>query len=90
MTEEFKNALSSFTFDAACGRGIRHLAENGYSAEQIQALLDYPVSIDRIRQEMKRLSDEKKDIESGKIEDYRIIKETGKYGRTTFRRVPRE
>ena len=39
----FKQALSDFTFDAAAGRAIRHLADCGYTSSQIVQRLDYPV-----------------------------------------------
>lgn len=38
----FQNALSSFVTDAACGGAIRHLADIGYTLDQIVERLDYP------------------------------------------------
>lgn len=38
----FQNALSSFVMDAACGGAIRHLADIGYTLDQIVERLDYP------------------------------------------------
>lgn len=44
----FEEALSDFMFDVAAGGAIRHLADSGYSAEQIRRKLDYPVPLARI------------------------------------------
>ncbi len=41
-TNYFQNALSSFVTDAACGGAIRHLADIGYTLDQIVERLDYP------------------------------------------------
>ncbi|MCM1540378.1 MAG: hypothetical protein NC121_03865 [Blautia sp.] len=45
----FGTALSDFTFEAACGAAIRHLADSGCTAKQIMERLDYPVSGERVR-----------------------------------------
>lgn len=45
----FQSALSDFTFDAACGGAIRHLADSGFTAKQIMERLDYPISGERVR-----------------------------------------
>ena len=47
--KHFSQALSDFTFDAACGGAIRHLADNGYTVNEIKERLDYPTSLDNIR-----------------------------------------
>lgn len=45
----FQTALSDFTFEAACGGAIRHLADSGCTAKQIMEKLDYPISGERVR-----------------------------------------
>lgn len=45
----FRNALSGFAFEAACGGAIRHLADSGCTAKQIAERLDFPVSGTQIR-----------------------------------------
>ena len=40
--EYFKKALSDFALDAASGGAIRHLADRGYTANQIVRMLDFP------------------------------------------------
>ena len=85
MNRDFKDALTNFAFDAAAGRAIRHLCDLGRTAEQIQQELDYPVPLSRIEKEMQLYEEEKQKTESG--EGYHIVKEYGKYGKVTFRRV---
>lgn len=85
MNRDFKDALQSFAFDAAAGRAIRHLCDLGWTAEQIQRELDYPVPVSRIEKEMQAYEKEQKAQASG--EGYRIVKEYGKYGKVSFRRV---
>lgn len=50
----FQEALSDFTYDAASGRAIRHLAATGHTAAQIMQMLDYPVSMAKIEQTLTR------------------------------------
>ena len=45
----FKNALSDFTFEAASGAAIRHLADLGYTVKQITERLTYPTSYERVQ-----------------------------------------
>lgn len=85
----FQKALGDFTYDVACGAAIRHLHDIGFSIEEIEDRLDYPVSRERIAQtiqkyEAKRREDE---IHGGATE---FVQETNEYGRTTFRRVKKE
>ncbi|MBR1633665.1 MAG: hypothetical protein IJ682_01235 [Lachnospiraceae bacterium] len=82
-----KQALQNFAFDAAAGRAIRHLCDLGMSAEEIHGRLDFPVPMERLRSEIRKYEEEKAALESGEAGQYRIVKEYGKYGRTTFRRV---
>ena len=85
MNRDFKEALTNFAFDAAAGKAIRHLCDLGRTAEQIKEELDYPVPLSRIKKEMQAYEKEKQAEEAG--EGYRIVKEYGKYGKVTFRRV---
>ena len=45
----FRNALSDFTYEAASGGAIRHLADLGYTARQICGKLTYPTPYERVR-----------------------------------------
>lgn len=47
--EYFKSALSDFTYEAASGGAIRHLADLGYTAKQITEKLTYPTPYERVR-----------------------------------------
>lgn len=51
MSEQdyFRNALSDFTFEAASGGAIRHLADLGYTVKQISEKLTYPTPYERVR-----------------------------------------
>lgn len=51
MSEQdyFRNALSDFTFEAASGGAIRHLADLGYTVKQITEKLTYPTPYERVR-----------------------------------------
>lgn len=89
----FQEALSNFTYDVASGGAIRHLADSGYSVKQIMEMLDYPTPEDRVKKTVWEHF-----IDTGKIllkkpgtglmqEKVSYVKETGKYGRSTFRRI---
>lgn len=41
-TNYFRNALSGFTTEVACGGAVRHLTDIGYTLDQIVDRLDYP------------------------------------------------
>ncbi len=45
----FRDALSDFTYEAASGGAIRHLADLGYTARQISERLTYPTPYERVR-----------------------------------------
>ena len=87
MTKEFKESLQNFAFDAAAGRAIRHLCDLGMSVEEIHKRLDFPVPMERLRNEIQKYEEEKAALESGEAERYRIVREYGKYGKVTFRKV---
>lgn len=50
MSEQdyFRNALSDFTFEAASGGAIRHLADLGYTVKQISEKLTYPTPYEKV------------------------------------------
>lgn len=50
----FQDALSDFTYDAASGRAIRHLAETGFTTAQIVQRLDYPTPFAKVRHTVTR------------------------------------
>lgn len=50
----FQEALSDFIYDAASGRAIRHLTDNGCTAAQIVQQLDYPVSFAKVQHTVTR------------------------------------
>lgn len=89
----FIQALSRFTRDVASDGAIRHLADLGYTAKQIQGKLDYPTDLEHIGRVMWQyflnkgiLTYEEPDGRDYR-EEVRYVKESGAYGRTTFRRV---
>ena len=45
----FHAALANFMFDTASSGAIRHLADRGYTVEQIRKHLDFPTPYDRIQ-----------------------------------------
>lgn len=91
--EDFRQALSDFSFDVASGGAIRHLTDLGYTVKQIQEKLDFPTPIARIQEMVwKRL------VETGVIlledprregpkEKVNYIREYDSYGKVSFRRV---
>ena len=83
---EFQKALSDFTHEMASGGAIRHLADLGLSAEEIQKRLDYPTPLDRIRDTMAKYEQEKKTRSEGK--GYEYVKEFDAFGKPSFRRRP--
>ncbi len=53
-TRYFQDALSDFVYDAASGRAIRHLADAGYTTEQIVNQLDYPTPFAKVQHTVTR------------------------------------
>lgn len=88
----FQNALSDFTFDAACGGAIRHLADSGFTAKQIMERLDYPVSGERVRKALyKYLCDSCVILEKSPEEELpeakpEYVLEYDSYGKPSYRR----
>ncbi|MCD8222292.1 MAG: hypothetical protein LUD07_08990 [Clostridiales bacterium] len=91
--EYFKKALSDFTFDAASGGAIRHLADCGYTPQQILKMLDFPTPYERIQDEVwKHFVDNRTLIleESGighTAGNYEFVTEYDAYGKRSFRKV---
>lgn len=90
---QFKLSLSNFITDAAAGGAVRHLADLGFSPEEITEKLDYPVPKDTVAKIMWKhfidtgiICEKVPDIKDG-IEKVTYVKETGKYGRSYLRRV---
>ncbi len=82
----FQKALSNMSFDFAARGAIRHLHALGYDAEEIRERLSYPLSLERIREEL-ALIESGQDSKEEKAEYERV---TDAYGRSSFRRVKRE
>ena len=96
MSEQdyFRNALSDFTYEAASGGAIRHLADLGYTVKQISEKLTYPAPYEKVRRTTwQRLIDTQVVLtqepgsgkQSGKA-TYTMTRD--KYGRTGFRMEP--
>ena len=49
---QFEESLQNFTRDFAYGGAIRHLADHGYTAEQILKEYKYPLSLDTVQKIM--------------------------------------
>ena len=79
----FLGALGRMTSEAAYAPAVRHLAEMGYSTEEIREQLLYPATHEQIEEVLR---ESRKKAESGESE-YVYVKDTDKYGKPTFRRV---
>lgn len=95
MSEQqyFKKALSNFTYEAASGGAIRHLADLGYSIKQIEEQLTFPTPYEKIQKTVWEhyvdtgvllLEEPGKEKHHEKVD---FVKEYGKYGKTSFRRI---
>ncbi|MCQ2080804.1 MAG: hypothetical protein MJZ11_04040 [Lachnospiraceae bacterium] len=82
----FQKALGDFTYDVACGAAIRHLHDIGFTPEEIEKRLDYPVSLTKINNTIKKYEEKKLQDEKlgGKT---RIVQEMNEYGKISFRRI---
>ncbi len=49
---QFEESLRNFTRDFAYGGAIRHLADHGYTAEQVLKEYKYPLSLDTVQKIM--------------------------------------
>lgn len=87
----FQNALSDFTYEAASGGAIRHLADSGYTVKQISEKLTFPTPYERVRKTVWHhllatgvvLLEEPGSGEQYKKPAYTV--DHDKYGRTSFR-----
>ena len=89
----FHAALANFMFDTASSGAIRHLADRGYTVEQLRKHLDFPTPYDRIQKtvwehflhtNVLRLEEPGT---AGIQETYEYITEYDQYGRKSFRRT---
>ena len=94
--DDFRKALSDFSFDVASGGAIRHLTDLGYTVKQIQERLDFPTPYERIQKAVwERLADtgviltEEPGPERAQ-EKVRYVREYDSYGKASFRRVMEE
>ncbi|MCI9534984.1 MAG: hypothetical protein HFG53_09295 [Lachnospiraceae bacterium] len=91
--EYFKKSLSDFTFDMASGGAIRHLADRGYTVEQIVKMLDFPTPYDRVRQTVWKYFLDKGTVllkepeREAEEEKYGYVTDYDMFGRKSFRRV---
>lgn len=89
----FKNALSNFTYDVACGGAIRHKADMGDTVRKIANELDFPMPYEKVQKTVWEHYIETSVIlmeEPGtgkESERYQFVKEQNKYGTTSFRRI---
>jgi len=90
----FNETLHNFISDAAYGAQIKHLYELGYSASLIKARLDYPVSLDAVKEYLWKYL-----LDSGRVvyheSDIRPVNDASsytieydRYGRKTFLKKP--
>jgi hypothetical protein len=89
----FSQALSDFTHDVASGGAIRHLADQGYTVQEIYEKLDFPTPFSKIQETVWKhyvktgvilLSEPRTDTSKERVS---YVKEYGSCGRTSFRRV---
>lgn len=91
--EYFREALANFAFEAASGGAIRHLADRGYTVEEISKKLDFPTPLARIQSTVWKHFLDKGILllhEPGtgtRQESYDFVAEYDCYGRKSFRRV---
>lgn len=87
----FRSALSNFTYEAANGGAIRHLADLGYTVKQIREKLTFPTSWERLQRAVwDRLLDtgvlllEEPGSGRERVKAAYVV-DHDKYGRTSFR-----
>lgn len=89
----FEKALHNFTMDAASLGAVRHLADLGMTVKQIEEHLDFPTPHEMVRQTVWEELTQNGTIlltePTGKQhqEHVRFVREYGRYGKATFRRV---
>ncbi len=89
----FQSALSSFVTEAACGGAVRHLADLGYTLDQIVARLDYPAPRTKVQRIMMEYLYESHVLlreeppKSWPVGKAQYIQEQDAYGRRTMRKI---
>lgn len=89
----FKKSLSDFTFDVASLDAVRHLADRGYTVNQIVRMLDFPTPYDRVQQTVwKHFLEEgivllKEPEREAEEEKYGYVTDYDAFGKKSFRRV---
>lgn len=92
-TNYFQSALSSFVTDAACGGAVRHLADIGYTLDQIVERLDYPASRAKVQRIMMQYLYEshillrEEPSEELFAEKVHFVHEQDAYGRRSMRKM---
>lgn len=93
--EYFKKALSNFTFEAASGGAIRHLADLGYPVSRIAKKLTFPTPYERVQKTVwehfldtgvLRMEEPGSRNGCGR-EKVTYVRDYDKYGKPSFRRV---
>jgi len=82
----FQEALANFTADFAYAGAVKHLHDIGYSTEEIQKKLAYPVTQEKIQRVIDEYEASRQNPDAG----YVFIQDTDRFGRKSFRRVKKE
>ncbi len=91
----FKNALSDFAYDVAFGAQIRHLADLGYTINQILPQLDLAIPYRKVQETITNYLRETGILISDKpgsavFTKSEFVREYDSYGRSSFRRITTE
>ncbi len=91
----FKQALANMTQDAASGDAIRHLADAGYTVDQIANRLTFKTPRERIRKTVWEHYIDKGiismvDPKGLPLEEVDYVREQNEYGKVSFRRVTKK
>lgn len=87
MTDIFNKALGNFITEFACADAIRHMADMGMTVQKITERLDYPIPENKVAEIVWNHYINTGVVCSNKLEKVSYVKETGKYGRTSLRRI---
>lgn len=94
MEPYFQKALSDMVFENACGAAIRRMVDRGCTTRQIVEQLDYPLPFDRAARAVTDYLLEQgillreKPAKHEKKAGYQYVQERGRFGKTSFRKVP--
>lgn len=88
----FKDALSDFAFDMACGSQIRHLADLGYTVNQIMGELDISIPFLKVQKTVTEHLQASGVLTVGRPDGKSIgkkefVREYDRYGKPSFRQV---